>query len=571
MFSNFSIFRLLGTINSTVIYQELHDSMSCKFMGKDDIVNITVPENSYSNFSESDIKLFHSDLVVFQMSKVYPDWKINVNTDPYSTDKNWTLPYKERFFYNYSNDSVTLLDPSSESHQVISLNDKSKILHYETNLHFASAEAQYTYNVTEEGYYCVKLRHRMDFNETLTIEQITGFSTGSQNETLIEVLRYNETDQNYHWSNGSVCEGLHESYFAGRQELNPQISMGTTQLNIQRFTQGIKNRIMTQLTCFLPLMLIMFFLWWWLGSVCKRIHLSRVFRFFAIASAIQCLYFGSDLCVILYCAARYKERSVAAGIGLWFGIIPALTIGLVLYLFLANDSGFLSIYYIDDDPLNPRPLEPTVRGRGNHEMRRAFSFPMKYDKDSEIFLFVVLGLMAPTVSVLYRLVTYIIVCSVNISAELLYPLSHYTEASGVEYFVVFNHCGGQSLMTLMFVFQHLFVEDDMVPQEIMDQRFKARYPLLSRNQETISNSEKLLTWMVLRYVSFFVFGIIFIMLFIYDGPIPTVIEDEAGLIWSSRSMIYSSIDVLYWSWTLLLVFFLWGRDVYHALMISIKA
>ncbi|KAH3684439.1 hypothetical protein WICPIJ_004593, partial [Wickerhamomyces pijperi] len=144
--NNLSLSYSMARGNVSVIYKELHNSMSCEFMGKNDIAHITIAHNNVSNLTSSDADLLHSDLVLFQMSNLFPDWKA-AKPNPQKNNTDLITQYKDRFIYNYTNESVTLLDSQFSNPRTISLRDQDLIAKYQPNLNFTLESTNLTYTV----------------------------------------------------------------------------------------------------------------------------------------------------------------------------------------------------------------------------------------------------------------------------------------------------------------------------------------------------------------------------------------------------------------------------------------
>ncbi|KAH3682916.1 hypothetical protein WICPIJ_006114, partial [Wickerhamomyces pijperi] len=359
---------------------------------------------------------------------------------------------------------------------------------------------------------------------------------------------------------------------ANRRGFNPEILLETVELGSQQRLQLIKTRTNIIMSCYLPMLLAMFMLWWWLGSICGKIHLSKVFQYFAVAGCLQIVLFLADFGFI-WCAINVIKQGTLMPVSsllLCSSSFVSIATPLLNFYFLIFPDTALFIYYIDENPPLVRiPYVSDVPGQETQyfEGKKGCIFPT-FDFISDVGFLWWIGVLTMWTNHFHRshLGEQLIASGWKAEGYLFPPngFNNPTESLGMLFGFLYGLYG---VFIVGFIYREVSKSfKTSEPDAAANQRFDVRFPWLYREKECIENSRKLRMWYVLCCFSYFIFGAIFTFIYNYYGRMLTVIEQEARLFGFTASVIYCSIDVFFWSWCLLMVFALWGREVFDAVM-----
>ncbi|KAH3684435.1 hypothetical protein WICPIJ_004589 [Wickerhamomyces pijperi] len=547
----------LVTLSSAGLIQwSPHESLNCQHLITDFPLELYINKTQETDIYQSNLNLLHTDLVFFKLANVVPaDWVFNDTVQALNETLNADFD-KQLLTVTVEKTDVTSFDFSNEN----------AITNYTKNIRSDRLYNNHLkYEVPSSGFYCVYMKHSMEFNETLSIEYTRYNKIGemSWNETLYDTYTYNATDGEYYSALGLIRADMHESYYKAIQFLiKPVLYMHTENIGTKQYTQHIFNRLLMFAIAFFPCSML-------LGAALyvSNLHFPGYSRHVHTGNALQ--WFG-----LLTLLTVFREIITLLQLSVIQSTTPIMGPTLDTFRLFRDDSlGFLLFILMILAEGSFFAIAVTRHGysvtcsvkEGNQEKYRRVEtnccFPLTYRKDENNVRTFIFGLHAAIKIFFFHFILFVYVFSYVGRVSPLIPGTDEVSQSFQGYL---KFIGGLIAILCIVVLIWLW--------KIAHENTDPPLPLnaIDRSIEEIQLQHRLRyrIWIGCVCISFLGFYFLFLNLMENFHIGQTITERDAGII-SWGSLLYSGIDILFYSWCILLVIIIWSKDILSAVLTAI--
>ncbi|KAH3684438.1 hypothetical protein WICPIJ_004592 [Wickerhamomyces pijperi] len=560
---------LLQKCQSKEIYRAYNESMYCQKLAPNDNIVLKLAASAEDFYSVTNFSMFHTDLIMYKVSSLVPDWDYELSNGSYSNRTQFMgEQYHQKFNADFQDLTLRVSDNITGSSQDFPFYDHSKVLEYHSNISFTEPRQQFKFNNTEYGYYCIQLRHNLDHNKTLTAdhwEQVHDSNTRGWVRNHDDYT-YNATDGYYYNFNGTVDKGFYKTYHESYSFMNPVVEHDPAKVLDIEYGKYIIYRLWMIFFVFVPVFMFLLIVrlgLWYQGQV----HMYKLMDYFLrafllILGGLLVHIFGM---FVLKVADNSFWRSCKDDFISFLTMIGTLAYDIFTAFVLTKPIKY-SLHYQGSlveqlDNEGSSVMVPTFK-------RRSYAFPTlwtKYDK----FLFET-SIFFPAALVFFflQVPTHSFLAQNKVHSNVVMPVTDPEGLNFQGFHLIFSIAFAVFMFFLTF-HNGLSCIAPLLPDNSTGE-INSALPGVRFTEAGHSRRQKFQLWLFLCCCTYFLVGTCLIILSksIISRSEAALFKDE--YLQSSWCFWYCAIDITFWAICAFIPLCVWYREISHALFTEFK-